>query len=175
MYDCNEMRCVNAQIIKKSNCTGNDDHALYGEISHNTDEIALYTDEGKLSFNVNSTQITDDNGHELAVRYSHSLCRMNDLTSLNLLCDKELDFLGELQGITKLRLKFDGNTELLDTLPYMPELRDLTIVSYDEQIFLDKAFTDKIPNLEILYIWATMKNDFSVFAGLPVLTRDEKP
>lgn len=139
-------------------------------ISHNTDEIALYTDEGKLSFNVNSTQITDDNGHELAVRYSHSLCRMNDLTSLNLLCDKELDFLGELKGITKLRLEFDGNTELLDTLPYMPELRDLTIVSYDEQIFLDKAFTDKLPNLEILYIWATMKNDFSVFAGLSKLT-----
>lgn len=142
------------------------------DIDHSFDpnKAALRTEDGEMTFDVNAPQIADDRGFDREVEYSKQLLRMKNLTSLELRCENELGFLNEFQSLEKLCLRFDDNTELLATLPYMPNLRELTVSSFDREVILDKAFADNIPNVEVLWICAPMKNDFSALSGLTKLT-----
>ncbi|MDE7294807.1 MAG: hypothetical protein K2N72_10330, partial [Oscillospiraceae bacterium] len=139
------------------------------DYSFDPNKVTLRTEGSEMTFDVNAPQIADDRGFDREVEYSKQLRRMKNLTSLNLICENELDFLDEFQSLERLRLEFDNNTELLETLPYMPNLRELTISSFDKEVILDRTFAANIPNVEVLWICAPMENDFSALSCLTKL------
>lgn len=135
----------------------------------NSNKVVLCSNETNMIIDINSKQIMDDFGNECTVQYSQSLCKMKNLISLNLLCESDLNFLNCFHNLEKLTLFFSNDSmEELNTLPYIENLKELTVISYSPDNYIDfkQATLNNVPNLTSLFVYTSMKNDFSVFSNL---------
>lgn len=131
--------------------------------------VTVPTIDMELNIKIDSTKILDVYGNECIVQYCKPLCKMRKLISLRILCEDNLGYLNNFQDLEELTLIFpNASTEALNTLPYMENLKELTVISYSPDSYIDfkQATLNNVPNLTLLFVYTSMKNDFSVFSNL---------